>query len=690
MRMVHDVFQRLGVSGTPEPHLRTTTWSTSRSWATLVVLVVCSLLVSGLGFPPAVPAPPAAPTGPGPDADDPAAPTLVATDVIEPEALQAVAARTDEAIAAAMAEHSIPGGLFVLVADGTIAHAQGYGHTDLQRTTPVDAQRTRFDIGSVSKLLTATAVMQQVEQGGLDLDADVNDYLTDLEVPDTFPEPVTAAHLLTHTAGFGEYYLLGSAAPGPGESDPLAESLARFLPPQVRAPGLAHQYDNFGIALAGHLVENVTGAEFEDHVTASILEPLGMSNSTYGRAVPDTDDVLPHEALPGAEGAAEVPPMYVNALPTGGLWTTGEDIAAFMLAHLGDGEHDGVRILQPDTVAEMHRTQFTPDPKLAGIGYGFFEHLVGERRGVQHGGSWVGASAHLYLLPEADLGMFVAFNHGSGVEVTHTLIYDALDELLPVSAAPAVGDPDVEVATYAGQYRWNRHDTFTFMRLVSTLAGIRMQVTANDDGTLDTAMAPVALLPDTRWVATGPGVFVEEGGTSPLVFDTDDNGEVTGLHVAGPQLFTMDRLAWYQTTGFVLALLLFFLAAALIAAVGWPAGAISRRLRRRTGDTPDDVRLARRLSGLAGGLLVAFLLGIFGHFILDMGGLVRVSPVVQALLWLPLISVVLTVGLAVAVARLWRNDEGSTAGRMHLSGVAVVLLAAIPFLFHLRLLGFHY
>ncbi|TVR28233.1 MAG: class A beta-lactamase-related serine hydrolase, partial [Nitriliruptor sp.] len=543
---------------------------------------------------------------------------------------------------------------------------------------------------SVSKLLTATAVMQQVEQGALDLDADVNDYLADLEIPDTFPAPVTAAHLLTHTAGFGEYYLLGSAAPGPGESDPLADSLSRFLPPRVRAPGIEHQYDNFGVALAGHLVENVTGDSFEEYVTAQILDPLSMSSSTYGRPVGGTDDVLPHEALPGADGAGEVPPMYVNSLPTGGLWTTGEDIAAFMLAHLGGGEHDGARILQPDTVAEMHRTQFTPHPELAGIGYGFFEHLAGERRGIQHGGSWVGASAHLYLLPEADLGMFVAFNHGSGVQVTHRLIYDALDELFPVTVEPTTGVSDVDADAYAGQYRWNRHDTFTFMRIVSTLGGIRLQVTANDDGTLDTAMAPVGLLPDTRWTAREPGVFVEDGGTAALVFDSEPGGEVTGLHVAGPQLFSMDRLAWYETTGFVLALLLVFVAVALIAAVGWPAGAIYRRLRRRSGDTPTDLRRARALAGLAGGLLVAFLVGIFGHFILDMGGLVRVSPAVVALLWLPLVSVAVTAGLAFVAIRLWRTGQGSAAGRVYYSGIALALLAFLPFLYHLRLLGFHY
>jgi CubicO group peptidase (beta-lactamase class C family) len=610
----------------------------------------------------------------------------------EPLDLGAVIASMDSAVAEVMERRGIPGGVLVIVADGGIAHAEGYGYTDLERQTPVDVRGTRFDIGSVSKLLTATAVMQQVEEGNLDLHADVNDYLTTVLVPDTFAEPVTAAHLLTHTAGFAEHYLLGSAAPGPGEADPLAESIPRYLPPRVRPPGIAHQYDNYGIALAGHLVETVTGRSFEDYVTANILEPLGMTRSTYGRPVPDVDDVIPHEDVPGLGTSGPVPPMYINSLPTGGLWTTGEDIAAFMLAYLGEGEHDGVRILEPDTVAAMQRTRFTPHPDVAGIGYGFFEHVAGERRGWQHGGSWVGASAHLYLLPDADLGFFVAFNHGAGVEFTHTLIYDALDALSPVPAQPTADTPAAatDVDAFAGQYRWNRHDRFTFMRVVSTLMGIRMEVTANDDGTLDTAMSPVRLLPDTRWTASEPGVFVEQGGTSTLAFVTDDAGEVAGLHVAGPQLFSMDRLAWYETTGFVLGLLLAFLAAALIAAVGWPVGAIRERLRRRRGTTSNGVRRARRLSGLAGGLLIAFLVGLVGHLVLDMGGLVRVSLAVQALLWLPLVSVAATAGLTFVAVRLWRDGEGSIVSRVYYSGVALALLAFIPFLYHLRLLGFHY
>jgi CubicO group peptidase (beta-lactamase class C family) len=603
----------------------------------------------------------------------------------------AIVAFMDSEIPSTMEDHDTPGGVFVLVADGDIAHAQGYGHTDTDQDTAIDPRRTRFDIGSVSKLLTATAVMQQVEQGRLDLHADVDTYLTEVRVPEAFGQPVTPAHLLTHTAGFAEHYLLGSMTSQPGQVAPLAEILSP-LPERVRPPGVAHQYDNIGMALAGHLVEVASGDTFEDYVTAQILEPLGMTRSSYGRPVPDAHDVTPHEMVPGLGTTGAVPPVYVTATPTGGLWTTGEDMAAFMLAHLADGEHDGTRILESSSVAAMQDTQFTPHPASPGIGYGFFEHNPGPHRGVQHGGSWVGASAHLYLLPEADLGFFVAFNHGSGVEFTHTLIYEALEHAFPedheATAEPTADDTDL--GALAGQYRWNRHDRSTFMRLVSTLTSSRLQVTDQGDGTLGTTMAPFHLLPDATWLPSDAGVFVERGGTGTLVFDTDDTGAVDGLHAAGAQLFSMEPIAWYDTAGFVAGLLAFFLAVALIAAVGWPAGALRRRLRQRGEPVPADLRRARRLTGLAGGLMIAFGFGLLAHFALDMAGLLQVSLALRALLLLPLAGAIAVVALDVVVVRLWRNGGVSLAGRLYHSGIAIVLLAALPFLWHLRLLGFHY
>jgi CubicO group peptidase (beta-lactamase class C family) len=205
---------------------------------------------------------------------------------------------------------------------------------------------------------------------------------------------------------------------------------------------------------------------------------------------------------------AALDPAYVNWLPAGGLWTTGEDMAAFMLAHLQGGEHGGTRILEPATVEAMHRTQFSPHPSVAGIGYGFF----GDRHGaVQHGGGWVGTGAHLYLRPDLGIGMFTAFNHDDGPLMAARLHQDLADRFLPDgSRERRRGRPDprapaaTPVGTFEGQYRWNRHDDTSFASLLSTLMISRMQVTEHPDGTLSTTMTPAPFIDDTRWLPTGP------------------------------------------------------------------------------------------------------------------------------------------------------------------------------------------
>jgi CubicO group peptidase (beta-lactamase class C family) len=619
-------------------------------------------------------------------------------DATEPAGLDLDALRehVDRTVAAAMDEHEIPGGVFVLVADGDLALVRGYGHTGLDRRTTVDPARTRFDIGSVSKLVTATAVMQQVERGRLDLDEDVATYLEDVEVPTTFAAPVTAAHLLTHTAGFAERFMVGMWASGPGEAEPLAESLARLAPGRIRPPGEAHQYSNYGMALAGHLVEVLTGRTFEEYVHEHILEPLGMSRTTYGRpAGPDSVDVTPHAAITGPTTALE--PEYVNLLPAGGLWTTGEDVAAFMLAHLGGGEHAGTRILEPDTVAEMHASRFAPHPDVPGIGYGFFQD---HRGGVQHGGGWVGTGAHLYLRPDLGVGLFAAFNHADGALVAPALLHDVADRYL---APPGSGRPDraVPVATsatatgapfgsYAGAYRWNRHDRSSFASLFSVIEIARMRVVEHADGSLTTTMTPHPYVPETRWVPAEPGVFVDPRTGNALGFDLDDQGAATGLHVLGAQLFSMERIAWHQSPGAVLAALVTVALALLVAAVAWPLGAARRRWRREGAVAPTTWRRLRRLSGLTAGLGVLFVVGLTGHFAIDMPGVLQAGPGLRLLLWLPLVVAAATAGLAVLLLGAWRRREGSLTGRLYHSGVLVALLAFLPLLFELRLLGFHY
>jgi CubicO group peptidase (beta-lactamase class C family) len=605
--------------------------------------------------------------------------------------LEALTSYVGARVPDAMAEHGSPGGVFVLVADGRIVLAEGFGWTALEGGQPVDASRTRFDVGSVAKLVTASAVMQQVERGTLDLDEDVNTYLARFEIPATYPEPVTTSHLLTHTAGFAEHFLVGMWADGPGGADPLAEALARHRPERVRPPGVAHQYSNFGMALAGHLVEAVTGQRFEDYVQEQLLGPLGMTRTTYGRPpAVDAVDAVPHSAMGGTTAAVE--PAYVDWLPAGGLWTTGEDMATFMLAHLQDGAHVGQRILEPSTVAAMQRTQFSPHPAVPGLGYGFFgDH----RGGIQHGGGWMGTGAHVYLRPDLGLGLFSAFNHDDGPLLASRLHDEIAGRFLPAAAAPTA-DPVLASATttatgsYAGGYRWNRHDRSSFASVISTLMIPRLEVTEHPDGTLTTTMSPTPFIGETRWVPTQPDVFVEDGGTNVLAFDLDLDGRATGLHVMGAQLFSMDRVGAGSSSGASLFPLLASSFLLLIAALAWSAGALVRRLRRRGAETSPELCRVRRLSGVAAAVASVFVVGLVVHFATDMAGLLQVSATLRGLLWLPLLAAALTVGLAALVARLWWRRDGSLTARLYHSVVLVALLGLLPLLHSLRLLGFHY
>ena len=148
--------------------------------------------------------------------------------------------------------------------------AKGYGEDDRARHRAVEARRTLFRVGSVSKLFIWTAVMQLVERGKVDLDADVNRYLEGVEVPATFKEPVTLAHLMTHTAGF-EDHVLGLFAHDATAVRPLRDLLAAELPARVRAPGVVAAYSNHGAALAMLVVEQVSGMPWTEYVETQIL-----------------------------------------------------------------------------------------------------------------------------------------------------------------------------------------------------------------------------------------------------------------------------------------------------------------------------------------------------------------------------------------------------------------------------------
>src|SRR5438874_5740751 len=294
-----------------------------------------------------------------------------------------------------------------VVKDGQVLFQKGYGYADVEAKKPVLPEQTLFRPGSISKLFTATAVMQLVEQGKLDLDRDVNEYL-DFAIPKTYPEPITLRRLLTHTAGF-EDTLKNLFVAHESDLKLLRAYLVNQMPARIFPPGKVPSYSNYGFTLAGYIVERVSGEKFERYIDNHILKPLRMTNSTFDQPLPPE---LAAQMSKGYLNAAKKPRdfEFVQAAPAGSLSTTAADMTRFMLAFLQDGSVDGVAILKPETVRQMETRQFELHPMISGLGLTFMEYCLNPVRVIAHGGDTVYFHSDMVLVPDAHVGYFVSYN----------------------------------------------------------------------------------------------------------------------------------------------------------------------------------------------------------------------------------------------------------------------------------------
>src|SRR5262245_48494785 len=201
-----------------------------------------------------------------------------------PLTAQDVEAFLEGLIPAEIERNDIAGATVAIVKDGKLLFAKGYGYADVAKHTPVSAEETLFRPGSVSKLFTWTAVMQLVEQGKLDLDRDVNEYL-DFKIPATYAEPITLRHLMTHTPGFEEA-IKDLFVPDASQLKPLRDYLTNHIPRRIFPPGKIPAYSNYATALAGYIVERVSGKPYNEYIRDEILLALGMNRSTFVQPLP--------------------------------------------------------------------------------------------------------------------------------------------------------------------------------------------------------------------------------------------------------------------------------------------------------------------------------------------------------------------------------------------------------------------
>ena len=522
---------------------------------------------------------------------------LALAGVLSPAAAQAPAAHAltaadleawlDGLMPAALHSAGVPGAVVVVVKDGQPLLEKGYGYADWERGVPVDPARTLFRPGSISKLFTWTAVMQLVEQGKLDLDADLNRYL-DFKVPAYQGTAMTLRHVMTHTTGLEE---TGRGLIVYGDSTPDNGAVLKgYIPPYLYQPGTTQGYSNWATGLAGYIVQRVSGQAFDDYVEQHIFGPLGMRQSTFRQPLPAA---LRGQMSQGYLSVDGEPKGFeiVSMPPAGSMAATGADMARFMLAYLQGGQLDGQRILQPDTVARMHSTITRGLPDLNGIGLGFYQQDINGHRAVGHGGDTILFHSDLILLPDQGIGLYVSVNaagrHDLGKWLRERLYHGFADRYLADARPPA--GPGVDAATaaaharlLAGAYRNSRREDSTFLSILQLVSPIRVE----DAGQGRVALTLGGSRSEFREVQ--PFLWQEVNGKRRLQAIVKDGQIVRwGLE---PYVFAfVFEPAPFMASGPVLILLLGALGVALATALAWPVAA---RVRRRHGLAPPVRSLA--------------------------------------------------------------------------------------------------
>jgi CubicO group peptidase (beta-lactamase class C family) len=579
-----------------------------------------------------------------------------------------LAAFLDGVMAANLRDKHVAGATVAVVKDGALFFAKGYGYSDVSHYAPVDADRTLFRIGSTSKLFTWTSVMQLVEQGKLDLDTDVNKYI-DFKIPATYPQPITLRHIMTHTPGFeedGRDLITDDSA----HIEKLGSWLATHIPGRVRPPGTYSSYSNYATALAGYIVQRVSGVPFDDYVDQHILVPLGMTQTSSHQPLPAR---LSGDMSKGYvwAGGSYAPQKYeiVQAGPAGSVASSATDMAKFMIAHLNNGEYNGKRILADSTAQRMHARAFGHDPRIPGFALGFYEKSSHGLRIIGHGGDTRWFHTDLALIPDEKVGVFVSYNTASGGELSFgPFLTQFLDHYYPspptVVAPPA--DAVKEASRVAGEYEFNRRSYTTFQKAIGLAGDIR--IAAADSGRLVMHSG----LGDSRLIPVGPLLYRDELGGDLVAFQADAKGRIARGFLGEAPMMTMERVPFGQSVH----LHWFLLGLGVVVFIGIVLAAIGRFVRQRFGEARlDDALPGRWLLVTLAALDLVFIIAIV-TIVGGSGGLLN-GPLtsLKVAFVLPIIATLCTLGAVYVAARQWRTRAGTRAARLRYSGaVAVALL----------------
>lgn len=590
---------------------------------------------------------------------------------------------------------NIAGAVVAVVKDGALIFAKGYGYADTAKKTQVSPEITLFRPGSISKLFTWTAVMQQVEQGKLDLDRDVNDYL-DFKIPPAFDKPVTLRDIMTHRTGFEETVkdlFVGSTE----DLHPLSHYLQAHMPSRIFPPGMTPAYSNYAATMAAYLVERVSGQNFNDYVEEHIFKPLDMNNSTFRQPLPD---VLKTTMSNGyLLGSGDPKPFeLVQGAPVGSLSASAVDMAHFMIMHLQNGRYGNVQVLKPETAMQMHARQEGWPKAMNAMCLGFYEQSQNGYRVIGHEGHTILFHSKLFLNLDANTGLFISYNSAgqSKLDPCAILVDKFMDRYYPEISTQELEQPAAfqNIQNVIGTYALSRCCKTTFLT-VSTLF-LEKKVTANlKDNTISMTGLDGLNQQPLHFREIAPLVFREVGGKAKIAFIND----VSGRRVAHIDYDTNYPSVVFQQVNnivdkqdFNYFILGFSLSIIALTLMSWPLAAMIRKHYAKPLVLASNEKRLRTWVHLVCLSIVVYIVGLlaFASTLSDFSMLSERSDP-----WLRILQVIgLVAGLGSLVViynsiRCWTNKQRWFWSKIGNTFLAIACVGFFWFIYHWNLLDFH-
>lgn len=486
-----------------------------------------------------------------------------------------VSAFLDGVMPLQLAREDIAGAVVLVVKDGKVLFAKGYGYADVAKKTPVSPDGTLFRPGSVSKLFTWTAVMQLVEQGKLDLDRDVNDYL-DFKIPATYPKPITLRNIMTHTSGFEET-VKDMWLDSPRDLIPIGDYVKAHVPARIFPPGVTPAYSNYATTVAGYIVQRVSGEPFNDYIERHIFSPLGMQHATFREPLPENIKAMMSSGYTVASEPSKAFEV-IEPGPAGSSSMTAMDISHFMLAHLQDGKYENAQILRQETAQLMHSRQFANLPEMNAMCLGFYEESRNGHRIIGHGGDTLYFHSDLHLVLDSGVGFFVSYNSRGKAEISprDALWHAFLDRYFPYEppAGVAVANAAEDAKTVSGSYIVSRRMESNFLAVLNALQQLKVSPNKDDNTILASELKDLNGKPK-RFKEIGPLLFREVNGQSRAAFKRDDSGRL--ILVIDYPFMVFQRASWYDSITFNKVVIFGALGVFLLTLILWPIGYFVRR-----------------------------------------------------------------------------------------------------------------